>query len=268
MDFLSQIIASLAITTPELSNTSNASIWQRVVAVFAQLLNTISLNISNSEQVIENSARTLRVAGKQYYIDTALAFQYGDDLMVTDASNYTYGYATIDASKQVVKQVSIYATPNNGVLSMNVCGQDANGNNVAFNTIDPDILPSFVDYMNALSPFGISLNIASPTPAIVDATNLYIRYNNTYSLSQIQSAVQAVLITAQSSLRGGAPIYINDIESAINAVPGVRDAYFAGLTCDGIAPSQGYFIPSQGYYNFSTNLQTLASGVVIFQSVD
>ena len=128
MSYYSNIIEQLQATTPELTNSSNASIFHRIVEAFAQALNTISLNISNSETVIENSARTLRVAGRQYYVDKSLAFQFGDNLVLIDQTNFQYGYAQIDASKQIIKQAAIYTTGNGAVINLNVCTQDDTGN--------------------------------------------------------------------------------------------------------------------------------------------
>ena len=258
-----QIVANIGKVVSVLTNASNSAIWRRIAAVFAETINTVLLNQSNSETVIENEARTVRVMGKQYYIDTALAFQSGDNLVVVDQSNYAYGYEVVDPAKQIIKQVTVRVDANKNVVIMNVCTQDENDNNAA---LTEEQLSEFINYMNAKSAFGISIMISSPTPSIITTSQLYIRYLDTYSLTQIQNGIKDVLITTQGALLGDSPVFVNDIESALAAVPGVRDAYFVGITCDGAEPTNGIITPTSGYFNFSEDLQSLTD-IVVFNAI-
>lgn len=260
-----QIVANIGKTISSLTSTSNSAIWRRLAAVFAETINTVLLNQSNSEVVIETAARTLRVMGKQYYIDTALAFQTGDNLVVVDPSKYAYayGYETVDPAKQIIKQVAIRVDAQKNVINMHVCTQDANGNNVA---LTAEQLAEFSNYMTAKSAFGISMMISSPTPSIITTTQLFIRYLDTYSLSQIKNSVKEILITTQGTLLGDSPVFVNDIETALAGVPGVRDAYFVGITCDGAEPTNGILTPASGYFNFSAALQNLTD-IVVFNPI-
>lgn len=258
-----QIVANIGKAVSVLTSASNSAIWRRIAAVFAETINTVLLNQSNSETVIENAARTVRVMGKQYYIDTALAFQSGDNLVVVDQSNYAYGYEVVDPAKQIIKQVTVRVDANKNVVTMNVCTQDENGNNAA---LTADQLAEFTNYMNAKSAFGISIMISSPTPSVITTSQLYIRYLDTYSLTQIHSGIKDILITTQGALLGDSPVFVNDIESALAAVPGVRDAYFVGITCDGVEPTNGIITPTSGYFNFSEDLQNLTD-IVVFNAI-
>ena len=249
-----QIVANIGKTISSLTSTSNSAIWRRLAAVFAETINTVLLNQSNSEVVIETAARTLRVMGKQYYIDTALAFQTGDNLVVVDPSKYAYGYEAVDPAKQIIKQVAIRVDAQKNVINMHVCTQDANGNNVA---LTAEQLAEFSNYMTAKSVFGISMMISSPTPNIITTTQLFIRYLDTYSLFQIKNSVKEILITT---------VFVNDIETALASVPGVRDAYFVGITCDGAEPTNGILTPASGYFNFSAALQNLTD-IVVFNPI-
>ena len=49
-------------------------------------------------------------------------------------------------------------------------------------------------------------------------------------------------------------------------VPGVRDAYFVGITCDGAEPTNGILTPASGYFNFSAALQNLTD-IVVFNPI-
>ena len=54
--------------------------------------------------------------------------------------------------------------------------------------------------------------------------------------------------------------------AALTAVPGVRDAYFVGITCDGAEPTNGILTPASGYFNFSAALQNLTD-IVVFNPI-
>lgn len=253
------IISRLKAVAEELNNTSVSALYKRLVSAFSETVNTVLLNISNSETVIENSARTLRVMGRQYYIDTALAFQMGDNLVLIDPATHAYGYNPVDPSKQIIKQVVVRVDADDKLIYMNVCAQDGSGNN---SPLTESQLAEFTTYMNAKSCFGISILISSPQPSTISASNLYIRYLDTYSLTQIKQGIKEVLITTQGTLLGDSPVFVNDIESALSGVPGVRDAYFVGINCDGQLPVNGILSPSSGYFNFSAELQELGPSVV------
>lgn len=261
-----QIVEKIKAACPELTNTSNASIWQRMAQAISSVFNVMELDMKNSEAVIEYSARNLRVAGKQYYIDMALAFQYGDSIIELDPLTCKYGYKDIDPSKQIIKQVAIRVDAQNGVINMAVCKQAGQGNTQ--NTpLSAEELEAFKSYVSALSPLGIAINVLSSVPSVVSATKLFIRYINSYSLTAIKSDVKQMLVSAQTSLVGDSPIYVNDIETSLGSIQGVRDAYFQNITCDGIEPTNGYFIPASGYYNFDAVLYDLDASVVIFEPV-
>lgn len=253
------IISRLKSVASELNNTSASALYKRIVSAFSETVNTVLLNISNSEATIENTARTLRVMGRQYYIDTALAFQFGDNLVLVDPATHRYGYDPVDPSKQIIKQVAVRVDANDKLIYMNACTQDSAGNNTP---LTDEQLAEFTDYMNSKSCFGITLMISSPQPSTIQASNLYVRYLDTYSLSQIKKSVSEVLITTQGTLLGDSPVYVNDIESALSAVDGVRDAYFVGINCDGQQPVNGVITPQSGYFNFSAELQNLGPSVV------
>ena len=81
IDTIRQSIQNIA---PSLSNTSTSALWNRIASVFAAVIDTTTLNMSNSEEVIRNTALNLRVAGEQYYVDKALAFQVDTPLVIVD----------------------------------------------------------------------------------------------------------------------------------------------------------------------------------------
>lgn len=260
MSFYDDIRTNIKILVPNLNNTSSSSIVNRIISTVASVLNIIRLEISNSEQTVESSARSLKVMGRQYYIDTALAFQYGASLTIVDSQTYRYGYATINPDQQIIKQLAISST-DNGLIVMKVAKIDNDG------YITPLLageLQSFSDYMNSFLPLGFQMQITSAEPAVLNCTSLYIRYSKEYSLSVITQQIKDVFLSFQAYLRGDA-LYVNDIESAIKSAPGVRDAYFNNISVtdsseeDPITPVNGQITIPAGYFNFARELVEMQS---------
>lgn len=254
MAIIDEITNRISAVIPALNNSSASSIATRMMQVFAAVVDTTILNNNNSISAITNAARTLRVAGRKYYIDTALAFQEGDNLVMIDPASFKYGYATIDPTKQIIKQVAINTVQISGTIIMKVATQNVDGYNTPLTSVQ---LSSFASYMQSMAPLGISMPISSPAASIVSATKLVIHYSNSYSLTTIQNTVKTVLITTQGMLVGDSPVFVNDMEGALKNIDGVRDAYFVNITADGTPPTNGVLTPASGYYNFDEELTTL-----------
>lgn len=261
MSFFEDIRINLQKIAPVLNNTSASSIVNRIISTVASVLNIIRLEISNSEQTVESSARSLKVMGRQYYIDTALAFQYGASLTIVDPQTYRYGYATINPDQQIIKQLAISST-DNGLIVMKVAKIDNDG---YITPLLADELQSFSDYMNSFLPLGFQMQITSTEPAVLNCTSIYIRYSKEYSLSVITQQIKDVFLSFQAYLRGDYPLYVNDIESAIKSAPGVRDAYFNNISVtdsskeDPITPVNGQITIPAGYFNFARELVEMQS---------
>lgn len=261
MSFFEDIRINLQKIAPVLNNTSASSIVNRIISTVASVLNIIELEISNSEHTVEHSARTLKIMGRQYYIDTAVAFQYGSSLTIVDPQTYRYGYATIDPTQQIIKQLAISYT-DNGLIVLKVAKVDDEG---YIARLTSDELQSFSDYMNSFLPLGFQMQITSAAPAILNCTSLYIRYSKEYSLSVIRQQIGEVLLSFQAALRGDDPLYVNDIESAIKSAPGIRDAYFNNISVtdsseeEPITPVNGQITIPAGYFNFARELVEMQS---------
>ena len=246
---------------PELNNTSSSSIVNRIISVVDSGLSVVELEISNSEQTIENAARSLRVMGKQFYIDTALQFQYGSALTIINPDTLQYGYNPVDTTKQIIKQIAI-STNDSGQITIKAAKMNSDG--YIEQLADAELL-SFADYMGAFTPLGMQIQTVSSEPATLNCTSLYIRYSKEYSFSVIQSALPNIFLMFQSQLRGDDPLYVNDIETAIKSIDGVRDAYFNGIQIsdpseeEPISPTNGIIEIPAGYFNFAQNLVDLTN---------
>lgn len=278
-----QIKAYLANILPNL-NSSASAIWTRFVDVFSTIIDILTGEIGRSNTIIETAARSLRVMGQQYYIDKALAYQEGDDLVVVNDETLAMGYAEIDTSKQIIKQVYT-SVPDNGEIYLKVATTDSDNNLIPLTTQQLD---AFKGYMKNWEPVGIAVTVFSQVPDRFDCAHLYVRYSRDYNLIAIQDNIKALLDQFQMQRLNRSALYINDIESAIKDITGVRDAFFDGVTInrwdtsegegkyvpyvpDDVAsnPYQGIIYLYAGYFNFNDNISdfTADSPITIFESV-
>lgn len=216
------------------SVVSLESILFGIVATVVWTLET--LFDRHKEEVYQKATSTI-VASAAWYHHLALRFQKGDTLVYDEATK-SYGYATEDTSKQIVKYAAVRDAGK--FIRMLVSG-DKNGRPSRLE--DADLIP-FKEYMNRVKIAGVVLEIDSYAPDIirviaectvdplvidaqgrriidgsypvVDAINNYLNnidYGGTFNKNRLIDAIQNVrgvvdirLISVQYSINSG--IYI------------------------------------------------------------
>ena len=103
-------------------NTSASAIWMRLVDALSTIFNIVANEILFSEDNIANTARSLRVTRKDYYLDKALYFQYGDNLVILDNDTKEMGYNPINENNRIIKQATV-STSEGGII-LNVATTD------------------------------------------------------------------------------------------------------------------------------------------------
>jgi hypothetical protein len=265
------IIARTSAAVPDATNNSAASIWRRIVAVFASVIDILQLEMTRSQTRIEQAARNLRVMGKQYCTDTAFAYQDGDALTVVDEETLREGYAIVDTAKQIIKQAAV-STPDTGQIYIKVATTDSDGNLTA---LTAGQLSAFQSYMSRFTPIGMELTVFSADPDVLGTTNLYIYYSSDYSLTTIQGAMVQTLQQFQTAFNPDVPVYINDIENAIKSIAGIRDAYFDGIKATYTdaggshteLPVNGTLELHAGYFNFDPAIYDWTDNITVFTAV-
>lgn len=272
---LQAIRDKIALVLPELSNTSATSIWRRIVDVFSTIISFIINEIQRTITIISTSARSLRVMGKQWYIDKMLEYQEGDNLVIINEDTQEMGYNPINIENRIVKQCAIREKTSDETTDIYIYGARIDpdtGRLAPFTAIQLDSIRS---YMKNFYPIGINFLLTSPTPDIISCTNLYIRYSKNYNLEVIQTSIIETLTNFELILRGDVPLYVNAIESALCSVAGIEDAYFNNPTSseNGTGEPQGAVngilpLPS-GYFLFSDQLITIDStqSLIIYNEV-
>lgn len=249
MSVVNQMWANISRVVPSI-NTSASGLIRRIIDVCGSFMDVIQLEILRSEQVITEGIKVARITTRQWYLDAAYNYQEGDDLVPIDASQQNLGYAEIDPTKQIIKQANT-GINSVGSFYLNVATADENNNVVK---LTQDQLDAFrVYYFNWLG-FGAQVNIASNDPAEFTATRLYVRYFRTYNLENIKTAVDEALHNIQVGRRDDANLYINEVESTLGAIEGVRDAYFQDVQINyggnSTFPEDGRVYLEPGYFNF------------------
>lgn len=266
MSAVDEIWANLGKTIPFL-NTSKAGIIRRISEVVGTVIDIVRLEMLRTEQIITEATRIARVTSEQFYIDKAYAYQDGDSLTVINEATQELGYIKIDPSKQIIKQASI-GTTSNGTFFLNAATANSENNLIPLSSTQ---LTDFKAYFDNFIGFGAQADIASNTPGVLRASNLYIRYNKTYAITGIRNATHKALHDLQVKSRNSNVLYVNELESYLGEIEGVEDAYFASPRLqDGdkdIVPVDGTITMPSGYFNFDPSLYDWTQNITIFETV-
>lgn len=257
-----KIIANMTAVIQQLNNISKSSLLGRLVNAVAIVIDLIILEINRSSVIITEVARSQRILNKQYYINKSLAFQLGATLEI-DPITGEPKYGTVDPAAQIVKQVAIKQEIGTGIVIK--VAKQIDGQNAA---LAQDELADFETYLVNYFPLGISFNISTGDPDILNATKVYVYYDRAYSLTTIKQQISKSLNSLQIALRGDDPLFQNDIESLLKQISGIRDAYFDSIVVNGsITPVNGLIALPSGYFNFDASLQDIESGKYEFVAI-
>lgn len=234
MDIFNQIIGYLKTTLSQLTNTSAASVYQRMVVAFSSVVNTVLTEIKNTASLIEEYIEQNRFGSSQYYIKAARAFQYGDSLQFDEY--YKPYYAQIDTSKQIVAQAALdilESTIKIGgqdyliqTLTLKVARRDEFGQLAKLNS---NQLQAFQVYMQNFLVPGIPISIKSLDANTIKFSSMVCTYSPEFDLSTIQSEVQAAMIAFRDQSSFNGTFYTNHLEQYVRSnVVGVIDFWLDG----------------------------------------
>lgn len=235
-------------------NTSASAIWMRLVDALSTIFNIISNEILFSEDNIANTACSLRVTRKDYYLDKALYFQYGDNLVILDNDTKELGYNPINENNRIIKQATV-STSEGGIV-LNVATSDSTGN---LEPLSAEQLSSFKYYYENFIPLGFTLFIQSKEPDILTfPEGMIVYYSSGNSLTQVKNDITSMKTTIQQNIVLGAPLFINDLERDFQQVSGVEAAYIPNVVSTNgsltYEADNGRVILVSGYFNFAEDL--------------
>lgn len=230
-------------------NPSQAAIYNKIAEACGLVIDSTLTEIINSETEIFNIINTQRYGKSGYYTGKALAFQNGDNLII-DPVKFDYIYATIDTTKQIVKQAAFEDISSQLFLKI-----------AALNTITGLLEPltvaqynAFVNYFTVFEIPGLPVTIIN-TPGNILYFNATATYFATYDLPTLQTNLLNALNNFRNSFTFNGTFYDGDLEQYIKTnVPGIRDFFINNTLIDG-APFSGSISLASGYFNYINNIQ-------------
>ena len=133
---------------------SSVSLENILFFILAACYHVLEMIFEQHKTDVENKISKAVVASVPWYHKMALAFQWGDSLVLNEQT-FQYEYAVTDESKQVVKYAAVRD------MGMNVqilVSGDTGGRPSA---LAGDVLAVFKEYMNRVKVAGVILNISS-----------------------------------------------------------------------------------------------------------
>jgi hypothetical protein len=245
---------SAALTTLGFNNASNVAIFEKIAqAVGIPIDNTLT-ELSNNKTDILNIINKQRYGKTGYYTGVALAFQYGDNLVI-DPVTFDNVYAVIDTTKQVITQAAFeeIATGSNSQLFLKIASL-----NVVTGLLQQPSGPQLAAFKNYFVNYeipGIPVTIIANPANII---NFYsaVTYYATYDFATLQTNIAAALIAFRDTFQFNGEFFNGDLSDYLKTnVPGIRNVYLSGTTIDGIAFS-GSAILGAGYFNYSLSITT------------
>ena len=259
MNSLSSILTNITNAIPELTNSSITAIFRRLAEALSITIDNTEAELINTENIINANIATNNIGKAGYYINSALYYEDGED-MVIDPVTQNWIYSPVDVSKQTISAAAF----DESTLTLKVAYTDPSTGLLA--KLPSDVLSRFINYFNnsnsnsdvqklngGFAIPGIPINIVSLDPNIFNASSFVVTYYGSYSLINIQAAVQAALNSFLDSFEYNGELFCGDLTDYIKQqVAGVRDVSIILPEIDGVvfvgnkSLSAGYFVFDSG----------------------
>lgn len=248
----SAVIAALAVNGITLS-TSQVAEWNLWSQSVAQAIHDFEVVQDALQSDVENYVNTKQPASIAWYVQQALNWQYGDNVLV-NATGQLY-YANVDATKQIIKQCSVTEVNESGVttLLMKVAADDGSGN---FIPLTSEQLLEFTAYMESVKWAGTYITIVSQNADVI----LYgydVEYSGLYSATTMLAALNAAINVFKYAQRFNALFYQSAFAECLLNVPGViavNKTTLTGTPSGGSSSTIGLSYALQsGYFNWDSS---------------
>lgn len=203
------------------SKFSSVSIESILFFIVAACCHVLEMIFDQHKRDVEDKIALAVVASVPWYYKMALAFQYGDSLVLNERTQQ-YEYASVDESKQVVKYAAVR---DKGTSVQILVSGDQDGSPVALSN---DVLTVFKQYMNRVKVAGVILNITSKESdrVIIIATitiDPLVLNENGEQLSDGSKPVEDAIKAHLKNIIYGGTFNKTRLVDAIQAVDGVTD---------------------------------------------
>ena len=203
------------------SKFSSVSIESILFFIVAACCHVLEMIFDQPKRDVEDKIALAVVASVPWYYKMALAFQYGDSLVLNERTQQ-YEYASVDESKQVVKYAAVR---DKGTSVQILVSGDQGGSPVALSN---DVLTVFKQYMNRVKVAGVILNITSKESDNVTVTatitiDPLVLNENGELLSDGSKPVEEAITSYLKHIIYGGTFNKTKLVDVIQAVEGVVD---------------------------------------------
>lgn len=237
-------------------NISDEAIYNKIAQGAGIPIDATVQEFTNSENRILNIIVTQRYGRDEYYRDKALAFQYGDDLIV-DPVTFDDVYAVINPLNQIISQAA-FEDLGNGALFLKVAKLDQiTGDLMALSTPEKS---AFDDYFVNFEIPGLAITKISKDGNVI-SFQLVVSYFKTYNLATLKTNLANALTTFRQKFKFDGEFFDGDLTAYLKAnVPGIRDVYVFNTTLDG-KPFAGSISLPAGYFNYPPPFSTFLNNI-------
>lgn len=241
---------------------SSVSIENILFFIVAACCHVLEMMFDKHKADVEEKIAMAVVASVPWYYKMALAFQYGDSLILNETTQQ-YEYAAIDESKQVVKYAAVR---DKGTSVQILVSGDNGGQPVALSN---DVLSVFKQYMNRIKVAGVILNITSKPSDIISinatiTVDALIMDDRGTLLKDGSKPVDAAISEYLKHIKYGGTFNKTKLVDAIQSVEGVVDVelgvckylddnlqIFSPIDANNYTGMSGSYIP----YNLDSSLK-------------
>jgi hypothetical protein len=187
-------------------------LWLYNMAVQTHLT---ELSAQSSIDDIEYLFLTRRLATERWYIEQALAFQYGDTLVI-DPITYQPSYTIIDENKKIIGSCTCNTIAGRILLKVRKEGTDI---------LTVDELIAFTNYINKIKIAGTVVQIDNYDGDLL-TINMNIVYSGAYNKVDIQGQVETVITDYLNNIEFDSRFITTSLVDKLQAIPGVIDPQF------------------------------------------
>lgn len=229
-------------------NPSATAIYNKIAQSIGVTIDNTIIEINNTTNTINSLITTKNYGKTGYYTSKALAFQYGDNLSIDPVTLMPY-YATVDPTKQIVKQAAFEEIVTNLYLKIATVN-DFTGELEALSTAEYN---AFVAYFVNFEIPGLPLAIISANANVLNF-NSVATYFATYDLPTVQTNMATALSSFKEAFPFNGEFYTTQLSEYIKEnVPGIISFFVSNTSIDN-TPFSGNINLTSGYFNYDPSI--------------
>lgn len=245
--------------------TSSAALVPQIAQGVGEAIDDTLTEFTNTKNSILSIINDQKFGKAGYYVSSAKAFQYGDNLII-DSTTLNLVYATIDTTKQIISQAAFGENVTGASSQLYLKIATLNPLTGVLGPLNSPQLAAFTTYFLNFTIPGLPVSIIN-LPANILSFQGVLTYYSTYDLSTLKTLLSAALIKFRNSFNFNGTFYTGDLEDYIKAnVPGVRNFFLYGTSIDNI-PFQGSTVLQAGYFDFLAIILQSITNNITFKSV-